>query len=97
VLFGHSDNSWQLEELRSSAKFARLSRTINTHMQIAPITTQSITTTASVQNNRVETVRAEYVDLGGKIEVRETYFYYTVYDAKGKIDESTPNTVDLRV
>jgi hypothetical protein len=74
-----------------------LSRTINTHMQIEPITTQSITTTASVQNNRMETVRAEYVDLGGKIEVRETYFYYTVYDAKGKIEESQPNTVDLRV
>ena len=66
-------------------------------MQIDAITTQSITTTASVQNNRMETVRAEYIDIGGKIEVRETYYYYTVYDAKGKIEESTPNTVDLRV
>jgi hypothetical protein len=71
--------------------------TINTHMQIDPITTQSITTTASVQNNRMETVRTEYVDLGGKIEVRETYYYYTVYDAKGQVEESQPNTVDLRV
>ena len=66
-------------------------------MQIAPITTQSITTTASVQNNRIETVRAEYVDLGGKIEVRETYFYYTVYDNKGKIQEPAANQIDLRV
>jgi hypothetical protein len=97
VLFGHSDNSWQLEELRSSAKFARLSRTINTHMQIAPITTQSITTTSSVQNNRIETVRAEYVDLGGRVEVRETYYYYMIYDSKAKIQEPAANQIDLRV
>ena len=74
-----------------------LSRTINIYMQIDPITTQSITTTASVQNNRVETVRREYVDLGGRVEVRETYFYYLIYDSKAKIQEPAANAIDLRV
>ena len=66
-------------------------------MQIDPITTQSITTSQTVQNNRIETVRREYTDNGGRVEVKETYYYYTVYDNKGKIAESTPNSVDLRV
>jgi len=71
---------------------------INTHMQITPITTQSITTSQTLQNNRVETVRREYTDNAGKLEVRETYFYYTVYDSKGQVNESTPSgSVDLRV
>ena len=74
-----------------------LSRTINIYMQIDPITTQSITTTASVQNMRVETVRREYVDLGGRVEVRETYFYYLIYDSKAKIQEPAANQIDLRV
>jgi hypothetical protein len=66
-------------------------------MQIDAITTTAVSTTASVQNNRVETVRREYTDNQGRQEVKETYYYYTVYDNKGKIAESTPNTVDLRV
>ena len=66
-------------------------------MQIDPITTTAVSTTASVQNNRVETVHREYSDNNGRMEVKETYYYYTVYDDKGKIEESTPNTVDLRV
>jgi hypothetical protein len=66
-------------------------------MQIDPITTQSISTTQNVQHNRVETVRREYTDNNGKQEVKETYFYYYVYDAKGRINESTPNSIDLRV
>lgn len=67
-------------------------------MQIDPITTQSITTSQTVQNNRIETVRREYKDNNGHVEVRETYYYYTVYDNKGRVNESTPNgSVDLRV
>lgn len=66
-------------------------------MQIDPITTTAIATTASVQNMRVETVRREYVDNQGRQEVKETYYYYAVYDNKGKIQEPTANTVDLRV
>ena len=70
---------------------------INTHMQIDAITTTAIATSQSVQNNRIETVRRQYQDNGGRVEVKETYYYYMVYDSKGKIAESTPNSVDLRV
>ena len=70
---------------------------INTHMQIDAITTTAIATSQSVQNNRIETVRRQYQDNGGRVEVKETYYYYMIYDNKGKIAESTPNTVDLRV
>jgi hypothetical protein len=70
---------------------------INTHMQIDAITTTAIATSQSVQNNRIETVRRQYQDNGGRVEVKETYYYYMVYDNKGKIAESTPNSVDLRV
>ena len=70
---------------------------INTHMQIDAITTTAIATSQSVQNNRVETVRREYQDNGGRLEIKETYYYYAVYDDKGRIQESTPNTIDLRV
>lgn len=67
-------------------------------MQIDPITTQSISTTQNVQHNRIETLRREYVDNGGRVEVKETYFYYYVYDSKGQVNESTPNgSVDLSV
>ena len=66
-------------------------------MQIDAITTTAIATSQSVQNNRIETVRRQYVDNGGRVEVKETYYYYMIYDSKGKIAESTPNTVDLRV
>jgi hypothetical protein len=66
-------------------------------MQTDPITTTAIATTQSVQSNRIETVRRQYVDNGGRVEVKETYYYYMIYDSKGKIAESTPNTVDLRV
>ena len=67
-------------------------------MQIEPITTQAISTTQNVQSNRVETVRREYVDNGGRPEIKETYYYYYVYDGKGQVQESTPSsTVDLRV
>ena len=70
---------------------------INTHMQIDAITTTAIATSQSVQNNRIETVRRQYQDNGGRVEVKETYYYYMIYDSKGKIAESTPNSVDLRV
>ena len=70
---------------------------INTHMQIDAITTTAIATSQSVQNNRVETVRRQYQDVGGRVEIKETYYYYAVYDSKGRVEESTPNTVDLRV
>ena len=66
-------------------------------MQTDAITTTAIATSQSVQNNRVETVRRQYVDNGGRVEVKETYYYYMIYDSKGKIAESTPNSVDLRV
>ena len=66
-------------------------------MQTDPITTTAIATSQSVQNNRIETVRRQFVDNGGRVEIKETYYYYYVYDDKGKIEESTPNTVDLRV
>ena len=70
---------------------------INIYMQTDAITTTAIATSQSVQNNRVETTRRQYVDNGGRVEVKETYYYYMIYDNKGKIAESTPNTVDLRV
>ena len=70
---------------------------INIHMQIEAVITTAIATTQSVQNNRIETVRRQYQDNGGRVEVKETYYYYMIYDSKGKIAESTPNTVDLRV
>ena len=67
-------------------------------MQIEPITTTAIATTQRVQHNRVETVRREYVDNAGRVEIKETYYYYAVYDNKGRVEESTPNgSVDLRV
>ncbi len=67
-------------------------------MQIDAITTQSITTSQTLQNNRMETVRREYTDNAGRVEVRETYYYYTVYDNKGRVNETAqPNSVDLRV
>ena len=67
-------------------------------MQIDPITTQAISTTQNVQSNRVETVRREYQDNAGKLEIKETYYYYYVYDNRGKIAESTPSSsVDLKV
>jgi len=69
------DNSWQLEELRSSAKFARSSHKY-AHADLA----------------------REYQDNGGRMEVRETHYYYYIYDSKGKINESpAANSVDLRV
>ena len=70
---------------------------INIHMQIEAVITTAIATSQSVQNNRIETVRRQYQDVGGRVEVKETYYYYMIYDSKGKIAESTPNTVDLRV
>ena len=67
-------------------------------MRIEPAVITAISTTQNVQSNRVETVRRQYVDVGGRIEIRETYYYYTLYDAKGRINESTPNgRVDLSV
>jgi hypothetical protein len=67
-------------------------------MQIEPSIIQAIATTQNVQSNRVETVRREYVDNQGKLEIKETYYYYYIYDSKGRINESTPNgSVDLRV
>jgi hypothetical protein len=85
--------------LRSSAKRKNLGDFfLNKHMQIEPITTQAISTTQNVQTNRVETVRREYIDNGGRVEIKETYYYYAVYDNKGRVEESTPNgSVDLRV
>ena len=66
-------------------------------MQIDPITTTAIATTQNVQHNRVETVRREYTDNAGRQEVKETYYYYYVYDAKGKRAESQPTSIDLMV
>ena len=67
-------------------------------MQIDAITTTAIATTQTLQNNRMETVRREYQDNGGRVEVRETYYYYTVYDNKGRVNETAqPTSVDLRV
>jgi hypothetical protein len=66
-------------------------------MQIEPITTTAIATTQNVQSNRVEITRREYIDNAGRVEIKETYYYYYVYDDKGRVQESTPNTVDLRV
>ena len=67
-------------------------------MQIEPSVIQAISTTQNVQSNRVETVRREYIDNAGKLEIKETYYYYTVYDNKGQVQESTPNgSLDLRV
>ena len=66
-------------------------------MQIDPVITTAIATTQSVQNNRVETVRRQYQDVGGRVEVRETYYYYMIYDSKAKIQEPAANQIDLRV
>ena len=67
-------------------------------MQIDAITTQSITVSQVVNNNRLETTRREYRENQGRVEVRETSYYYTVYDSKGHVNETPPTTsVDLRV
>ena len=66
-------------------------------MQIDPVITTAIAVTQSVQNNRVETVRRQYQDVGGRVEVRETYYYYMIYDSKAKIQEPAANAIDLRV
>jgi len=67
-------------------------------MQIDAITTQSITVSQVVNNNRLETTRREYRENNGHVEVRETRYYYTVYDSKGQVNETPPTTsVDLRV
>jgi hypothetical protein len=66
-------------------------------MQTDPIITTAIATSQNVQTNRIETVRREYTDNKGRVEIKETYYYYMVYDSKGQVAESTPNTVDLRV
>ena len=66
-------------------------------MQIDAITTTAVSTTASVQNNRVETTRRQYTDNQGRQEVKETYYYYAVYDNKAKIQEPAANQIDLRV
>jgi hypothetical protein len=67
-------------------------------MQIDAITTQSITVSQTVNNNRLETTRREYRENNGHVEVRETSYYYTVYDSKGRVNETPPTTsVDLRV
>jgi hypothetical protein len=66
-------------------------------MQLDPVITTAIAVTQSVQNNRIETVRRQYVDVGGRMEIRETYFYYMIYDSKAKIQEPTANQIDLRV
>ena len=90
------DNSWQLEELRSSAKFA--GSAINIYMQIEAVITTAIATSQSVQNNRIETVRRQYTDNDGRVEVKETYYYYYIYDSKAKITEApAANSIDLRV
>lgn len=66
-------------------------------MQIEAVITTAIATTQSVQNNRVETVRRQYVDNGGRVEVKETYWYYLIYDSKAKIQEPAANQIDLGV
>ena len=67
-------------------------------MQIAAITTQSITVSQTLQGNRLETVRREYTDNAGRVEVRETHYYSTVYDNKGRVNETAQsNSIDLRV
>ena len=66
-------------------------------MQIEAVITTAIATSQSVQNNRVETTRRQYVDNGGRVEVKETYFYYLIYDSKAKIQEPQANQIDLRV
>jgi len=67
-------------------------------MRIEPAVITAISTTQNVQSNRIETVRRQYVDVGGRIEIRETYYYYTLYDRKGQVEESGPRRqVDLEV
>ena len=67
-------------------------------MRIDPIVTTAVSTSQMVQNNRVETVRRQYVDVGGRMEIRETYYYYYIYDRKGVIDQSRPQAqVDIEV
>jgi len=66
-------------------------------MQIDAIITTAISTTQNVQSNRVETVRREYLDNNGRMEVKETYYYYYLYDNKGQVNESTPTgSVDIQ-
>jgi hypothetical protein len=55
-------------------------------MQIDAITTQSITVSQVVNNNRLETTRREYRENNGHVEVRETSYYYTVYDSKVRVN-----------
>jgi len=97
--FGCDDNSWQLEELRSSAKICRgQDHAINICMQIDPVIITAISTSQSVQHNRVETTRRQYQDVGGRVEIKETYYYYYLYDSKGRAEIAPPQAkVDLEV
>ena len=67
-------------------------------MQIEAVVTTAIATSQSVQSNRIETVRRQYQDVGGRVEIKETYYYYLIYDSKGRAEISPPQAqVDLRV
>ena len=67
-------------------------------MQIDPIIVTAISTSQNTQSNRVETVRREYVDNAGKLEIKETYYYYYLYNDQGKPVESSANSqVDVTV
>ena len=71
---------------------------LNKHMNVEPIIVTAVATSQNTQSNRVETVRRQYTDNAGRVEVKETHYYYYVYDRKGQVEESTPNgSVDLRV
>jgi hypothetical protein len=83
-----------LEEQREAQKFSRF---INSNMRIDPIVTTAISTSQNIQNNRVETVRRQYVDVGGRMEIRETYYYYYIYDRKGQVEQTRPRAqVDIQ-
>lgn len=67
-------------------------------MRIEPAVITAISTSQTIQSNRVETVRRQYVDVAGRMEIRETYYYYTLYDRKGRVDEGQPRgQVNLKV
>ena len=67
-------------------------------MQIEAVITTAVATTQMVQNNRVETTRRQYQDVGGRVEIKETYYYYYLYNSKGRAEIAPPQAkVDLEV
>jgi hypothetical protein len=83
--------------LRSSAKRKNLQpKSLNIHMQIEPIMTQSITWTTVVNGGRTEIVRRAHEKEGNHVTVSEIRYY--LYNSHGQVEQAQKGSqVDLTV